>query len=78
MNSVRPNIRQNLSKQPKSAAVNFYSSNTCLLFGTGLEIPDSDAERLFKPSDLIKYIATRENLDGNSGKFESNYFQQPK
>lgn len=28
----------------------------------GFEIPDSDAERLFRPADLIRYIADREDI----------------
>lgn len=45
---------------------------------TGLEIPDADAERLFKPADVIQYIAVRENIDGKSPRFESHFCQQPK
>lgn len=30
--------------------------------GTGFEIPDSDAERLFKPCDIVRYIADREDI----------------
>lgn len=28
----------------------------------GFEIPDSDAERLFKPCDIVRYIADKEDI----------------
>lgn len=28
----------------------------------GFEIPDSDAERLFRPNDIIRYIADKEDI----------------
>lgn len=28
----------------------------------GFEIPDVDAEKLFKPSDIIRYIADKEDI----------------
>lgn len=35
----------------------------CFLFVfSGFEIPDGDAEKLFKPSDIVKYIADKEDI----------------
>jgi len=28
----------------------------------GFEIPDADAEKLFRPVDIIKYVASKENV----------------
>lgn len=28
----------------------------------GFEIPDSDAERLFRPCDIVRYIADKEDI----------------
>jgi len=33
-----------------------------LLFISGFEIPDMDAERLLKPADIIRYVADREDV----------------
>lgn len=33
-----------------------------LIFYTGFEIPDVDAERLFKPADIVQYIADKEDI----------------
>lgn len=33
----------------------------CVLF-LGFEIPDSDAERLFRPCDIVRYIADKEDI----------------
>lgn len=32
------------------------------LIRTGFEIPDVDAERLFKPTDIVRYIADKEDI----------------
>lgn len=37
--------------------LNFY-----ILVISGFEIPDGDAEKLFKPSDIVKYIADKEDI----------------
>lgn len=29
---------------------------------SGFEIPDVDAERLFKPSDIVRYVADKEDI----------------
>lgn len=33
-----------------------------LSLSIGFEIPDQDAERLFKPADVIQYIADKEDV----------------
>jgi NADH dehydrogenase (ubiquinone) 1 alpha/beta subcomplex 1, acyl-carrier protein len=33
-----------------------------MTFSTGFEIPDCDAEKLFKPADIVKYIADKEDV----------------
>lgn len=61
-----------------SSAALFWFIIQFFLFDTGLHIPDGDAERLFKPSDVVKYIAERENIDGKSTAFVSRFAQQTK
>lgn len=37
--------------------------NLCLIYSEiGFEIPDTDAERLFRPSDIVRYIADKEDI----------------
>lgn len=48
--NIVPRIRSSLIK------------NSIIYFYSGFEIPDTDAERLFKPSDIVRYIADKEDI----------------
>ena len=39
--------------------------NWCMYFSallSGFEIPDSDAEKLLRPADVIQYVADKEDI----------------
>lgn len=42
--------------------MNWLKFHSFLILNAGFEIPDSDAERLFRPCDIVRYIADREDI----------------
>lgn len=64
-------MEDEFGKYKNSPQTNFRSnlSDVWVIFSTGLsirfagfEIPDSDAERLFRPCDIVRYIADKEDI----------------